>query len=38
MDAYGAHLNRFRKHIENSDEKSLIQLMEKANKICKALK
>ncbi len=38
MDAYGAHLNRFRKHIENSDEKSLIQLMEKANKIRKALK
>ena len=38
MYAYEAHLKEFRKHIESSDEKSIIELIEKANKIRKALK
>ena len=38
MDVYGAHLDKFRDYIKSSDEKSLFQLIEKANNIRKALK
>ena len=38
LDAYGAHLDKFRKYINDSDEKNLYKLIEKANKIRKALK